>query len=201
MSIVSKQEARAIFIAGVILIIISVKYRSQNKYFMGIQLLSLSAIIFLLFNYRESFHFEVSPSKTVNCCAKGFYGAPLEFHYDGDNTRFNNCPQQPPKLIGNPDNYDMLGQTYSTTEPFTNTYNTLGETYGKREGYQLSMNERTNNRTQYENLEQTGKDIQPFIVGPGKEHHSIYDMYTGGPPKIFNLQTEKFCNSCSGPNA
>jgi hypothetical protein len=167
---------------------------------------------------REPFHFEVSPSKTVNCCAKGFAGAPIEFHYDGDNTRFNQCPSdQPPRLLADPYNYSDLGQTYSTTEMFTNdynplgktyptsegfnsTYSALGNTYNTREGYQSTQYERYSNPNKYENLSQTGQDLQPFTIGQPKAHHSIYDMYTGGPPAIFNMGSankEGYCGSCS----
>ena len=37
--------------------------------------------------------FELSPSKKTKCCQKGFNGMPIEFNYEGDSTRFENCSE------------------------------------------------------------------------------------------------------------
>ena len=72
-------------------------------------------VVYDMFNSRERFHFKVSPSKTVDCCPRGFSGMPVEFHYQGDSTRFKNCTENQKGQIFpiQTSNYKLLDDVYS----------------------------------------------------------------------------------------
>ncbi len=203
----------------------------------------------------EGFHFEVSPSTVLNSCARGFYGRPLHFEYDGDFKRFQQCPSQPPQLLVSPNTFNSLGNTYSAreqfsndyyplghtyasgnTEPYSNDFYKLGQTYSPRErspseyaagptlteGYQSSMKDEMGargraNNSGYADLQQSGQDMQPFVLGVPREHWPINAGHVGGASKIFAgpfsqpacrqtapatpSSSEGYCGACNGPNA
>lgn len=63
-------------------------------YLRSLMMALLVVVLYQETTKKEMFLFELSPSKTVDCCPKGFNGMPIEFHYEGDSTRFANCPEQ-----------------------------------------------------------------------------------------------------------
>lgn len=219
----------------------------SNTSILFLVLIGFLGVILWRKQFAEAFHFEVSPSKTINCCARGFYGAPIEFHYAGDSTRFQNCPAQPPELLVSADTYNPLDIAYTAAEKFTNTYDALGASWvGKdasepytndfyalgatwggnmagREGYVTSMRNDVSargwpNTSAYANLQQSGQDLQPFVLGVPREHWPINAGHVDGASKIFagpfppksscptRSVSEPYCGSCrggaaAGPNA
>jgi hypothetical protein len=129
----------------------------------------------------ETFLFEVSPSKTINCCPKGFYGMPVEFHYDGDATRFNNCPTElsmeafPSKTS----NYQLLGNTYGGND------NDVMESFQHYDHLQI-------NPANYDTLDSA-------YNGSGRFFNPVKQGIT--KPNIWGCKdspvTESFCGSCA----
>lgn len=82
----------------------------------------------------ENFLFQAPPSQ--NCCPRGFNGKPVAFRYEGDNTRFKNCP--PPSDDGEviPNDYQKLEQIWEPPlliEPYVSNqeYNQKSAAYYK----------------------------------------------------------------------
>ena len=103
-------------------------FKQSNRKKASVRILHLRTLLTLLIGYiaydtvvvRENFLFELSPSKTVDCCPKGFNGMPIEFHYEGDSTRFSNCTEDQKGQIFpiQTTNYKLLDETYSNKEEY-----------------------------------------------------------------------------------
>jgi len=135
-------------------------------------------LLYTMYKKKESFLFEVSDSPLVNCCSHGFNGRQLQFHYQGDNSRFNNCPdfQQNQIFPQKTASYELLGETYVDSK----------EGYCGCEGYCNCNSE------DKQDLGQTYNGQNLF--NPVKTRAAIpTDMWDIGP----NVK-ESFCGSCSG---
>ena len=81
----------------------------------ALSVLLVGIVAYTAFENKERFLFQVSPSKTVDCCPKGFNGMPIEFHYEGDSTRFRDCTQNQKGQIFpiQTSNYKLLDDIYA----------------------------------------------------------------------------------------